>query len=37
MTYAKVYTNGKFVGEHKGGYTPFSIDITEVVRFEQKT
>ena len=36
MTYAKVYTNGKFVGEHKGGYTPFSIDITEVVRFEQK-
>lgn len=26
--YAKVYLNGEFVGEHKGGYTPFSFEIT---------
>ena len=29
--YSKVYVNGKFAGEHKGGYTPFSFDITELV------
>ena len=28
MAYAKVYLNGIFVGEHKGGYTPFKIDLT---------
>ena len=26
--YSKVYLNGEFIGEHKGGYTPFSFDIT---------
>ena len=31
MTYAKVYVNGEFVGEHKGGYTPFSIEISDWV------
>lgn len=29
--YSKVYINGEFIGEHKGGYTPFSFDITNVV------
>ncbi|MGL1889982.1 MAG: glycoside hydrolase family 2 protein [Spirochaetaceae bacterium] len=29
MTYAKVYLNGSYVGEHKGGYTPFKIDLTD--------
>ncbi len=35
MTYAKVYLNGTYVGSNKGGYTPFSCDITEVVKFDQ--
>lgn len=27
-SYAKVYLNGEFIGEHKGAYTPFSFEIT---------
>ncbi|HZJ82575.1 MAG TPA: glycoside hydrolase family 2 TIM barrel-domain containing protein, partial [Clostridia bacterium] len=29
MAYAKVFLNGAFLGEHKGGYTPFDIRIDE--------
>ncbi|NLC66553.1 MAG: glycoside hydrolase family 2 protein [Clostridium sp.] len=29
MTYAKIYLNGNFVGDHKGGYTPFRLDLTD--------
>jgi len=30
--YSKVYVNGALVAEHKGGYTSFSVDITNQVR-----
>ncbi len=29
---ARVYLNGSFVGEHEGGFTPFSFDVTKLVR-----
>lgn len=30
---AKVYVNGKLAGSHKGGYTPFDIDLSGMVLF----
>jgi beta-galactosidase/beta-glucuronidase len=29
---ARVWANGELVGRHVGGYTPFSVDVTEVAR-----
>lgn len=29
--HAEVFVNGKSAGTHKGGYTPFSLDVTELV------
>jgi beta-galactosidase len=33
---ADVYVNGGFAGSHKGGYTSFTIDITEFLQFGEK-
>ena len=30
--YCKVWVNGKYLGEHKGGYGSFDFDITEVIK-----
>ncbi len=32
--HTEVYLNGQFVGEHKGGYTAFNVNITEFVDFQ---
>lgn len=34
--YSRLYVNGEYVGEHKGGYTSFSFDITDYVNFGQE-
>jgi beta-galactosidase len=31
---AKVYLNGQLMGEHRGGYTAFAVDITAAAHFE---
>ncbi len=32
MAYCRVYLNGSYAGEHKGGYTPFRLDVTGFIR-----
>ena len=34
MTAATVYLNGERLGEHRGGYTPFTIELTGHVRWD---
>ncbi len=34
---AQVWVNGIFVGSHKGGYVPFSLDITQAARNGENT
>lgn len=31
MAHAKVYLNGDFIGEHRGGYTPFKLKLTKAL------
>lgn len=32
MAYAKVYLNGHYIGDHKGGYTPFKLDLSKYAK-----
>ncbi len=34
---AKVFVNGRFAGEHEGGFTPFNFDVTELMRPGENT
>jgi beta-galactosidase/beta-glucuronidase len=34
---AVLYINGEFVGEHRGGYTPFEFDITDKLKMGKNT
>ena len=34
MTVADVYLNGRLLGHHEGGYTPFTIDLTPALKFD---
>jgi beta-galactosidase len=34
MAAAKVYLNGTLLCEHKGGYTPFSVDLTDHIEWD---
>lgn len=36
MSYARVFVNGALAGEHKGGYTDFSVEITDFVDFDHE-
>lgn len=33
---ASVYVNGQFIGQHKGGYTAFTLDITPYCKFGEE-
>lgn len=35
-SYAQVYLNGEYIGEHKGAYLGFKFDITEKIDFNKK-
>jgi len=34
---AKVYLNGQKIGEHEGGYTPFNIEVTKLIKQGENT
>ena len=34
--YCQLYLNGKYIGDHKGGFTSFYFDLTEHIQYGQK-
>ena len=34
--YSKIYLNGRYLGDHKGGFTSFYMDATDAVKFGQE-
>ncbi|MFD0675697.1 MULTISPECIES: glycoside hydrolase family 2 TIM barrel-domain containing protein [unclassified Paenibacillus] len=34
--YSKVWLNGQFIGDHKGGFTSFYCDVTDALRFGEE-
>jgi hypothetical protein len=34
--YSKVYLNGKYLGDHKGGFTGFYFDLTDRINYERE-
>lgn len=34
--FAKVYLNGVYVGQHEGGFLPFSVELTDLIRWDEK-
>lgn len=34
--YCKVWLNGKYIGDHKGGFTSFYFDLTDAVKFGEE-
>ncbi len=34
MTVTDVYLNGRLLGHHEGGYTPFTVDLTPALKFD---
>ena len=36
MKYSRIYLNGVFIGEHKGGYCGFSLDLTDHIRLGEE-
>ena len=35
MSYCKIYIDGKLIDEHKGGYTPFSVELTNYLEINK--
>ncbi len=36
MAYAEVFCNGRLVGSHKGGYTPFTVELSDLLTYGEE-